>query len=96
MMSRNGLGHNGRFFDLLKIESRRDFTLAFGRFCANLPPGVTELDCHPGFVTGELDGIEATIHNRERQIEILTSPDIRGLLERYDINLVNFGDIVVN
>ncbi len=92
-MSRNGIRHNGRFFDLLKIESRRDFAHAFARFCAGLTPGITELDCHPGFVTGELDGIESTIHNRERQIEILTHPDLPELLRQYNVRLVNYGDI---
>ena len=92
-IERSGIGHNERFFDLLKIENRRDFPRAFALFCKNLPPGVTEFDCHPGFVTGDLDGIEATIHNRERQVEILTSPDIPGLLRQYDIKLINYGDI---
>ena len=92
-IERSGIRHNVRFFDLLKIENRRDFPRAFALFCENLPPGVTELDCHPGFVTGDLDGIEATIHDRERQVEILTRPDLPELLRRYSVKLINYGDI---
>ncbi len=93
---RTGIRHNCRFFDLVKIESRRDFSRAFARFCAGLPPGVTELDCHPGFVSDDLDGIEATIHDRERQIEILTRQDTRDTLRQYGITLINYGDIAWN
>jgi len=89
----NDIKHNDKFFELLKIETSRDYRHAFYDFCRNLPQGVTELDCHPGFITGELDGIEASIHNRERQVEILTHPDIKKLLGQYDIRLVNYGDI---
>jgi chitin disaccharide deacetylase len=85
--------HNERFFELVKIEGRHDYLRVFQKFCETLPDGVTELDCHPGFITKELDGIEATIHNRERQVEILTNPAISRLLEKYEIKLVNYGDI---
>lgn len=93
LMDDNNIRHNERFCDLVEIENSQDSLRAFARFCENLPHGVTELDCHPGFITEELDGIEASIHNRERQIEILTNPDIRRLLERYDIKLINYDGI---
>ena len=85
--------HNDRFFELVKIEDRRDYLKAMARFCENLPDGVTELDCHPGFITGELNGVEATIHNRERQVEILTNPASREILKQHEVKLINYGDI---
>jgi len=93
MLDENNIRHNERFYDLLKIETGSDYLRAFARFCEDLPQGVTELDCHPGFITKELDGIEASIHNREKQIEILTSPDIKRLLQQYDIRLISYEDI---
>lgn len=93
MLDESSIGHNGGFLDLLKIETSSNSVRAFAGFCENLPPGVTELDCHPGFITDELNGIEATIHDRERQMEILTNPDILRLLQQYDIELVNYQDI---
>jgi predicted glycoside hydrolase/deacetylase ChbG (UPF0249 family) len=85
--------HNDKFFELVKIEGKRDYLKAMARFCESLPDGVTELDCHPGFVTGELNGIEATIHNRERQVEILTNPALPGILRQHEVKLINYSDI---
>ncbi len=92
VFKKNNIEHNHFFFDLLKIERAKDPFPAFARFCKDLPKGVIELDCHPGFVTEDLDGIEATIHNREKQIEILTNPNVFKLLEKYKIKLISYGD----
>jgi predicted glycoside hydrolase/deacetylase ChbG (UPF0249 family) len=88
-----GIRHNDKFFELVKIETKNDYLRAMGRFCESLKDGVTELDCHPGFVTAQLNGIEATIHNRERQVAILTDPALPGLLKKHEIGLINYGDI---
>jgi chitin disaccharide deacetylase len=92
-LDKANIRHNGRFFELVKIEGCEDFLQVFQKFCQNIPEGVTELDCHPGLKTSELDGIEATIHNRERQVEILTNPALPGLLKQHKIELVNYRDI---
>lgn len=87
------ISHNDTFFELVKIEARNDYLRAITRLCEHLTDGVMELDTHPGFVTAELNGIEATIHNRERQVQILTDPALPGILKKYDIRPVNYGDI---
>ena len=87
------IGHNDKFFELVKVESKSDYLRAMAGFCENLQDGVTELDCHPGVVTADLDGIEATIHNRERQGKILTDPALPGVLQKHEIRLINYGDI---
>jgi predicted glycoside hydrolase/deacetylase ChbG (UPF0249 family) len=88
-----GVSHNDRLFELVKIEGENDYLRAMAAFLESLTDGVTELDCHPGFVTGELNGIEAAIHNREKQVKILTDPALPGLLETHGIRLVNYADI---
>ncbi|MFQ6071051.1 MAG: carbohydrate deacetylase [Candidatus Aminicenantales bacterium] len=93
ILKKNNIKHNQRFFDLVKIENSQNPSIAFARFCEQLGQGVTELDCHPGFVTGELDGVEATIHNRGKQIEILTDPSILKLLQKYEVKLISYDDI---
>ena len=93
VFNKNNIKHNQSFFDLVRIETAKDPFSALARFCKGLRQGVTELDCHPGFITEELDGIEATIHNREKQIEILTNPDIAELFQKYDIKLISYDDI---
>lgn len=92
VLKKNNIEHNHFFLDLLKIERAKDPLSAFARFCRDFPKGVTELDCHPGFVTEDLDGVEATIHNREKQIEILTNRNVLKLLEKYKIKLISYGD----
>jgi predicted glycoside hydrolase/deacetylase ChbG (UPF0249 family) len=55
-----------------------------------LPPGITELGCHPGDAE-DLD----TMYRRERTREVATlcDPRVREALARLQINLVSFKDI---
>lgn len=92
-LSKNNIKHGQRFFEFLRIESSKNPLQFFETFCRNLPEGVTELCCHPGFVTEELNGSEAIIHNRERQIEILTNPGVLKFLQKYDIKLISYEGI---
>ena len=90
IMTKNDMEYPQRFFEFLRIEKNKNPLQSFDSFCRNLPEGVTELCCHPGFVTGELDKSEAGAYNRERQIEILTAPDVLELLQKYDVRLINY------
>ena len=87
------ISHNDSFFELVKIEGKSDPVSALVKFIENLHNDVTEVDCHPGFATAELNGIEATIHNRERQVEILTNLALPELMQKYEVKLINYGDI---
>ena len=53
-----------------------------------LPEGVTELACHPGHVTPDLDSSYA----REREIELATllNPQVPALFRELGISLINF------
>jgi len=57
---------------------------------AGLPPGVTELACHPG--VGEDSG---SVYDSERaqEVEILCDPRVREALEREGVALRSFADI---
>ena len=57
---------------------------------AGLPPGVTELGCHPG-----LGRDTGSIYEEERELEvsILCDPRVRETLEREDVKLRSFADI---
>ncbi len=56
----------------------------------SLPPGVTELGCHPGYA----GGLETTyLAEREREVETLTDPRVRQALDELVIELVSFGDL---
>jgi predicted glycoside hydrolase/deacetylase ChbG (UPF0249 family) len=60
---------------------------------AGLPPGVTELGCHPGLGhdTGSVYETE-----RELEVEILCDPRVRDALARERVQLVSFADIAPN
>jgi predicted glycoside hydrolase/deacetylase ChbG (UPF0249 family) len=56
-----------------------------------LSDGITELACHPGFVTDDLD----SSYRSEREIELTTLLDERilALIRALNIRLVNFADL---
>jgi hopanoid biosynthesis associated protein HpnK len=58
---------------------------------ASLPEGVTELMCHPGYVDAELAAAGGSLQSqREKEVEALTSPDIRQLLNASAIHLATY------
>jgi predicted glycoside hydrolase/deacetylase ChbG (UPF0249 family) len=59
---------------------------------AALPPGVTELACHPGDPTD----LDATMYRDERRAElrILCDPRVRAAIAEAGIELRSFGDVV--
>jgi predicted glycoside hydrolase/deacetylase ChbG (UPF0249 family) len=57
----------------------------------SLPDGVTELACHPGYVTHDLD----SPYRVERAIELATllDPHVLSLIQDLDIKLINFSGL---
>jgi predicted glycoside hydrolase/deacetylase ChbG (UPF0249 family) len=55
-----------------------------------LPPGITELACHPGRGPGANDvyGLE-----RERELAVLCNPRAREAVEREGVRLISFADL---
>ncbi len=92
ILDKSNIKHAQRFFEFQRIEKSKNPLQSFEIFCRNLPDGVTELCCHPGFITKELDRGEAGAYNREKQVEILTNPGISELLQQYEIKLISYGD----
>jgi len=61
------------------------------RLLALLPEGSTELMCHPGLCGGDLRAARTRLkESRERELEALTSPEVRRALERHGIELVDY------
>ena len=57
----------------------------------SLPAGLTEFMCHPGHCTAELRGAGTRLkESRERELEALTSPEVRRALEESGTELVNY------
>lgn len=56
-----------------------------------LPKGITELMCHPGYIAD----LQNDYYREEREIEVtvLTSPQVRAAIQEFDIQLITFAQI---
>ncbi len=61
------------------------------RFLKALPPGTTELMCHPGYPSPGMPGFSGA--GREQELLALTSPAVSAALVKQHIRLVSFSDI---
>jgi predicted glycoside hydrolase/deacetylase ChbG (UPF0249 family) len=65
----------------------------FRALIENLPEGTWEFVSHPGHNDADLAKIRTRLRgSREKELEILTSEEVRDLLRREQINLVSYRD----
>jgi hopanoid biosynthesis associated protein HpnK len=63
----------------------------FRQLIENLPEGTWEFVTHPGYDDAELAVINTRLrHSRENELAILTSPEIKELLQREQIDLISY------
>ncbi len=55
-----------------------------------VPPGITEFSCHPGYITDDYHGVYAT--EREAEIATLTDPAVRESVQGEGIRLLSYLD----
>lgn len=61
---------------------------------ASIKPGVTELMCHPGYASAELQSFGGSLTKaRASELVALTAPEIKNRVERLGIRLINFCDV---
>jgi predicted glycoside hydrolase/deacetylase ChbG (UPF0249 family) len=65
---------------------------ALASLLRSLPPGVTELICHPGYVDDELRRIDPLTDAREREQAVLASSVFQDLLVRNGVQLVSWAE----
>ena len=64
------------------------------RLIRQLPEGVTEFMCHPGFCTQELQGARTRLkESRRRELDALTSREVRNALEESSVKLARYPEI---
>jgi chitin disaccharide deacetylase len=99
--------NRGRFRRVIREQGLRgtDHFAGFsitGRFRARelasllkrLPPGSTELMCHPGLYTAELDSARTRLkQSRQNELEALVSPEVRAALDDAGVELAGFRDL---
>jgi chitin disaccharide deacetylase len=68
--------------------------LTWQSILSNLPVGVSEIYCHPGYPDDTLrQYAECVVDERIKELEVLLSPQLRQLLVDYQIDLVGYNDI---
>ena len=76
-----------------QITGRFDAT-ALSSLLGALPEGSTELMCHPGHCTPELRAMHTRLkESRQRELDALTSPDVRRAIEDSGIRLASYRDL---
>ena len=67
----------------------------FQTVIANLPEGTWEFVCHPGYNDSNLQAAGTRLlESRKLELEVFTSPAARDSLERHNVQLINFRDLV--
>jgi chitin disaccharide deacetylase len=68
--------------------------LNLSTFCSlieNLPEGTWEFVSHPGYNDADLANVNTRLRaSREKELEILTSPEVRELLRREQVELISY------
>ena len=57
----------------------------------NLPEGISEIMCHPGYVDKDLKAISSFTTGRELERQLFSSPSIKDLTLRSGIQLSHYG-----
>jgi len=64
------------------------------RLIRELPEGVTEFMCHPGYCSDDLRRAHTRLkESREREREALVAPEVRAALVEANVELVNYRDL---
>ena len=93
-----------RFFPTRRCRSTDHFTgfrltgrydaAALAQVIRRLPEGSTEFMCHPGFCTEELRAARTRLkESRRRELDALTSPEVRAALEESNVKLARYRDL---
>jgi predicted glycoside hydrolase/deacetylase ChbG (UPF0249 family) len=65
------------------------------RLIRELPDGVTEFMCHPGFCTEELRTAPTRLkESRQRELDALTSDEVRAAVEQSGVELTSYRDLI--
>jgi len=67
---------------------------SFERLIEGLPEGTWEFVSHPGYNDADLDKVKTRLRDsREKELAILTSPSVKDLLRREQIELISYREL---
>ena len=90
-LRREGVATTDHFVEAFHDEGATLDTLL--GILATLPPGTTELMCHPAFVDEELRAGSGYAEPRARELQVLTDDRVRRALEEAGVRLIHFGEL---
>jgi len=66
----------------------------FAEIASRIPEGTWEFVCHPGYNDRDLDQVRTRLRaSRERELQVLTSPEARDALEQSGVQLISYHEL---
>ncbi len=59
----------------------------------SLPVGINEMYCHPGYPDDELRRYATYVDERQLEVAVLTSPDLRQEIQKENVQIISFKEI---
>jgi predicted glycoside hydrolase/deacetylase ChbG (UPF0249 family) len=84
-------GARNNFFGV-SLQGGGSFAARLFALIPELPAGTTELMTHPGYADATLSEHDAYTWQREEELRVLCSKELRDLLQRHEIELASFAD----
>ena len=89
-LARAGLHCPSHFFGITQTGFLDTECLA--EILEELPEGISEIMCHPGYVDASLRGMPTRLFaQREMELKALTRPEIKALVTAHEIELIGYG-----
>jgi chitin disaccharide deacetylase len=76
----------------LSLQGGRSFAARLFALIPRLPEGTTELMTHPGYADPGLSEYDDYTWQREEELRVLCSKELRELLQHHEIELTSFGN----
>lgn len=90
----NGIKSAERLITPAYIDnSKKYFSETWINIIENLPAGINEIYCHPGYPDDELRKYASYVDERKLELEILTSGELKEAINKNKIELISFHDI---
>jgi predicted glycoside hydrolase/deacetylase ChbG (UPF0249 family) len=77
----------------LSLQGGSSFARRLFALIPKLPLGLTELMTHPGYADSALSDHDGYTWQREEELKVLCSRELRDLIQRNGIELASFGDL---